>query len=198
MRSLDDLEAKGEGGMTSNRGSVPWLQDADLTLYHGDVLACPCGCGETFSPVDSRGRPRAYFSPACSLRVNHRRGGWDGRKHSDETKALISEKASVPKPWLRGERNGMSGRTGASNPNWKGGATPERQALYASTEWREVARAVKRRDGGCVDCGSAAELHVHHVLSFAEYPELRLEPTNLQTLCRSCHYEKHKGGGANQ
>ena len=25
--------------MTSNRGSTPWLQDPDVTLYHGDVLA---------------------------------------------------------------------------------------------------------------------------------------------------------------
>ncbi|MBA2633462.1 MAG: HNH endonuclease [Chloroflexi bacterium] len=88
----------------------------------------------------------------------------------------------------------MSGRTGASNPNWKGGVSPERQRLYASAEWREVVRAVKRRDGGCVECGSAAELHVHHIESFAEFPSLRLHPLNLETLCRPCHYEKHRKG----
>jgi len=141
----------------------PWLTDADVTLYHGDVLTvlreCPCGCGETFAPTGSR----------------------------------------VPKPWLRGKRNGMSGRTGASNPNWKGGTTPERQALYASSEWRRVCREVKHRDGGCAECGSAADLHVHHIRSFAEFPALRLDPANLQTLCRPCHHAKHrKGGEANQ
>lgn len=93
----------------------------------------------------------------------------------------------------------MSGRTGESNPNWKGGVAPERQRLYASGEWRELVRVVKRRDGGCVVCHSGADLHVHHIRSFAEYPDLRMEPTNLETLCRRCHYEKHKrGGGADE
>jgi tRNA G10 N-methylase Trm11 len=33
-------------------------------------MKCPCGCGKTFAPIGSRGRPRSYFSPACSLRVH--------------------------------------------------------------------------------------------------------------------------------
>jgi 5-methylcytosine-specific restriction endonuclease McrA len=86
----------------------------------------------------------------------------------------------------------MAGRTGALNPNWKGGVTPDRQALYASGEWRKVAREVKRRDGGCVRCNAVGDLHVHHVLSFAEHPELRLDPTNLLTLCRRCHIDEHR------
>lgn len=162
-------------------------------------LACPCGCGETFASTGSRGRPRRYFSPACSLRVNRVSGGGEGRRHSPETRAVLSQKATRPKPWLRGERNGMAGRTGDANPNWKGGVSPERQRLYSSGEWHEVVRAVKRRDGGCVECGSSRELHVHHIASFAEHPALRLDPLNLETLCRPCHYDKHRGGGgANQ
>ena len=35
-----------------------------------------------------------------------------------------------------------------------------------------------------------ADLHVHHVRSFAEYPELRLVPDNLVTLCREHHHDR--------
>jgi 5-methylcytosine-specific restriction endonuclease McrA len=88
----------------------------------------------------------------------------------------------------------MAGRTGSTNPNWKGGVTPERQALYASAEWRRVARAVRKRDGGCVECGQRTDLHVHHIKSFAEHPDLRLDPDNLVTLCRAHHHDKHRKG----
>jgi len=36
---------------------------------------------------------------------------FQGKTHSPETRKRLSEKASIPKPYLRGERNGMSGRT---------------------------------------------------------------------------------------
>lgn len=162
-------------------------------------LTCACGCGTAIVSPDAKGRPRR-FARGHNLRVDHplHRTGvtnwWTGRSHSDETRAEIAKKARRPKPWLRGERNGMAGRTGSSNPNWRGGVTPERQRLYASGEWRAVARSVKRRDKGCVDCRSIVELHVHHIRSFAEHPELRLDPDNLLTLCRSCHIDRHRKG----
>lgn len=159
------------------------------------TLACACGCGTAVVSPDAKGRPRR-FARGHNLRVKHplegRENWWKGRTHTPETCAAISRAASRPKPWIRGERNGMAGRTGSSNPNWKGGVAPERQRLYASGEWRAIVREVKRRDGGCVRCHSAADLHVHHVRSFAEYPELRLDPDNLVTLCRLCHVEAHR------
>ena len=65
-----------------------------------------------------------------------------GKKHTEETKKILSEKASRPKPYLRGPHNGMSGRTGISNPNYQGGTSPERQRMYASGLWKEIARNV--------------------------------------------------------
>ena len=165
------------------------------------TVTCPCGCGETFSQVGSRGRERRFFSPACSLRVHRVSGGGDGRRHTTETIAVLSEKASRPKPWLRGERNGMFGRTGPANPNYKDGSSGERQRLYASSEWRALLRSIRKRDGlRCTSCGRAGgELQVHNILPWAEFPDLRFEPSNLITLCRQCHIDEHrKGGGANQ
>lgn len=182
---------------------APYFSDSDLTLYQGDAVdclqPCACGCGELVRNPDARGRPRKYrrghsLRVDASAQADAARRTWTGRKHSDETRAKLSKAASVPKPYLRGARNGMAGRTGASNPNWKGGVSPERQRLYSSYEWREVVRAVKRRDGGCVECHSSHDLHVHHIRSFAEFPSLRLEALNLETLCRPCHYAKHRKG----
>jgi hypothetical protein len=159
------------------------------------TVTCPCGCGRTFDPIGSRGRPRSFFSLACSLRVNRVSGGGEGRRHTLETRTRLSELARRPKPWLCGERNGMAGRTGSSNPNWKGGGTPERQKVYASAEWRKVRRLVRDRAACmCELCGSTDHLHVHHIKGFTEFPTLRLDPDNLMLLCRGCHIDEHRKG----
>lgn len=163
------------------------------------LIECPCGCGEKFSTIGSRGRARSYFSPACSLRVNYRPPDWTGRKHSPETRALLREKASVPKPWIRGEKNGMFGRTGESNPNWKGGTSPERQRLYAGSAWRQLRRKIRLRDRGiCQRCGGNESTHMHHIQPWSTNEELRFDIDNIITLCRECHHDVHrKGGDAN-
>lgn len=163
----------------------PWVSDTDL-------VECPCGCAETFSSTGSRGRRRTYFSAACSLRVNRKSGGGEGRRHSAETRARISVIARGPKPWLRGERNGMAGRTGARNPNWRGGTSPERQRLYAGSAWRQLRRIVIARDEVCVSCGSSTSRHLHHVKPWATYPDLRFDPENVVLLCRPCHHDIHR------
>lgn len=82
-------------------------------------------------------RPRGHNLRGCDnyMAVGGRgwnggqRGRWDGQSlapvipnpfkgkhHSEETRRILSLKASVPKPWLRGSRNGMAGRTGAGLP----------------------------------------------------------------------------------
>lgn len=119
-----------------------------------------------------------------------------GKTHSDETRAILSVKASCPKPYLRGNRNGMSGRTGQSNPNYKDGSSPKRQSLYASGAVKDIIRKVYARDSyRCVRCGAEKSkpksLHAHHIKSWAGNPELRFELSNFVTLCRDCHSWVH-------
>ena len=84
----------------------------------------------------------------------------------------------------------MYGKTGEANPNWKGGVTPERQALYSSLEWAEVVKVVWARDKAiCQRCGEPGK-HIHHIVSFA-VPELRADADNLILLCRDCHSWVH-------
>ncbi|MCK4783335.1 MAG: HNH endonuclease [Desulfobacteraceae bacterium] len=56
--------------------------------------------------------------------------------------------------------------------------------------WR---KEVIERDGGkCVDCGSKNNLEAHHIISWAEAPELRTDPENGLTQCVDCHSKKHE------
>jgi len=56
--------------------------------------------------------------------------------------------------------------------------------------WR---KEVIEKDGGkCVDCGSKENLEAHHVIPWAEAPELRTDPENGLTQCVNCHSKNHK------
>ena len=96
------------------------------------------------------------------------------------------------KHWsLRGEANGMHGRTGDKNPRWKGGISPERQSLYSSSLWAEIIIKVwDRDDSKCQKCGheetETQKLHIHHIAPFT-VKELRTDLDNLILLCSTCH-----------
>ena len=121
---------------------------------------------------------------------------WTGRKHSAKSRELMSQAASRPRPWLEGDGNGMYGVRGERHPGWKGGISPERQRIYASSAWKRVRRDVIARDGGtCLRCGVAPNgrraLHLHHVETWESAPERRLDRDNLATMCRACHEWVH-------
>lgn len=67
--------------------------------------------------------------------------------------------------------------------------------FYFSEVWIEVRYFVLRRDGGvCRACGNRGSygnpLHVDHIKPRSKFPELALEPCNLQVLCRACNLGK--------
>jgi hypothetical protein len=141
-------------------------------------------------------RPRGHNVRSGDDRPWEASGWTTGSTHTAESRAKISVGASRPRPWLRGEANGMFGVVQADNPNWRGGISPERQRIYASSAWKAVRREVIIRDGGvCLRCGAipsgARSLHLHHVDSWADAPNRRLDPTNLVSMCRKCHEWTH-------
>lgn len=124
-----------------------------------------------------------------------------GRTHSEETRKILSAKASVPKPYLRGDRNGMYGMVGPLNPRYIDGSSPERQRVYATSEWKAFARKVSRRDRRvCARCQASPQgrksVHIHHILPWAGYPALRMDLSNVVTLCRDCHDWIHSAENA--
>lgn len=124
---------------------------------------------------------------------------WIGRKHTEETKRKMSErsKAEGRVPYDPAVGSYMKGRRGADVHNWKGGVTPQRQALYSSKEWKSVVRKVWRRDNAeCQRCAihrgndAGISFDIHHIVSFA-IVELRAEFDNLVLLCKPCHRWVH-------
>lgn len=67
--------------------------------------------------------------------------------------------------------------------------------FFQSREWLELRYFVLKRDGAvCACCGNAGEpsnpLQVDHIRPRSKYPDLALEPINLQVLCRQCNLGK--------
>lgn len=86
--------------------------------------------------------------------------------------------------------------TGKNNPLWKGGITPENEKIRHSPKFKEWRLAVFERDNyTCQGCGDdkGHNLRAHHILNFAEYPELRFDIDNGITLCNKCHDFQTKG-----
>jgi len=79
------------------------------------------------------------------------------------------------------------------NINWKGGVSKEYKKVRSSVYWKEWREQVFERDNyTCQFCGkSKIELHPHHVLSNADYPEYRFNIKNGTTVCKNCHYLIH-------
>lgn len=79
--------------------------------------------------------------------------------------------------------------SGPNHPGWKGGSGQDDRNRPEVRLWR---KAVFERDGHrCRDCGSAEDLHAHHIKPWVTFPDLRLVLSNGRTLCSRCHSRVH-------
>lgn len=122
-----------------------------------------------------------------------------GRTLPTESRKKISDKCKErgSVPYMVNGQHWLKTVPRDQHPKWKGGITPERQAFYASPEWKRVERLVKKRDKHtCQRCGKVKtrgegqQFDVHHIVSFA-CVKLRAAIDNLVYLCESCHYWVH-------
>lgn len=75
-------------------------------------------------------------------------------------------------------------------------ARPFAKSFYKSKEWQAVRSYVLKRDMYlCKKCGEPAE-EVHHIIHLT--PDnitdisISLNPDNLDSLCKNCHFDEHK------
>jgi len=105
------------------------------------------------------------------------------REWIEENNDKMAEYAALGAPAR--EKNGMKGRTGQDNPNWRGGkhlVDALRKQLRPS--WWTV-RDEERVDE-CYKCGaSECKLDVHHIVPLSAGGTN--DSWNLMTLCESCH-----------
>ncbi len=65
---------------------------------------------------------------------------------------------------------------------------PTSREIRESALYRAFRNSVIKRDNfQCIWCHATNNLEVHHLYSFASFPELRFDIKNCITLCRSCH-----------
>ena len=125
------------------------------------------------------------------------------RKHGIQRRT-VSEARDIKHWGLSGPDNPMWNRFGELNPRWLGGVTAERQAFYASQEWKSACSEVWRRDKAtCQRCGlvhaddPGVPFHIHHITSFS-VKELRAEASNLLLVCEPCHQWIHSRRNVNR
>ncbi len=125
---------------------------------------------------------------------------WKGKKFSEEHRQKLSE-AKKGKSCTNGFQKGTLPWNkdkptpclwGSTNGLWKGGKCSSSLIWRNRVQnrlWRET--CLERDDHKCQTCGNKEKLHVHHIKSWNDYPELRFEISNGQTLCISCHSTLH-------
>lgn len=68
----------------------------------------------------------------------------------------------------------------------------DKQKFRSSQQWKNKRAEILLRDHEkCKICGCCNNLQVHHVYSLDSNPELKLENSNLITLCDRCHHDVH-------
>jgi hypothetical protein len=84
---------------------------------------------------------------------------------------------------------------GPDNANWNG--DPRRKHRIAGyARWAKL--VVSRDEGKCRICGANdIEVQAHHIKSYRDHPELRLEVDNGLTVCAPCHWQIHSKDAAN-
>lgn len=81
---------------------------------------------------------------------------------------------------------------GKDHWNWKGGMIDNRDSAKYK-EWR--IKVYERDNYKCVKCGSKEKLNAHHIKSWKNYPGLRYNVSNGETLCEKCHIKYHQENG---
>lgn len=106
-----------------------------------------------------------------------RKKGW---KLSEESKINIGNAA-------RGRPSHMLGRTGELHHNWKGGISRNVHSL-SEPKYKKWRMNVFTRDKfRCKICKTKIGLQAHHILRWADFPELRYDINNGITLCLAHH-----------
>lgn len=160
-------------------------------------------------------RPSKFCSRSCSRSDEFHH--MFGKKHSKETRSIMSESHKGEKNFMYGRKLSEKTRnkislihknkvvsyetrkklsdnharlSGDDHPNWKGGISCEPYCqIWSDKEYKE---SIKQRDGHkCLnpDCWKTHKtLSIHHI----DYNKKSCGPENLITICRSCNGRANK------
>lgn len=87
------------------------------------------------------------------------------------------------------KQNMSKAKSGKNNPAWKGGVSSERRRIWVTVPYKNFRIEVFERDKwicqSCLKVGGTLE--VHHIKSWKNFPNERLNVSNGITLCEDCH-----------
>lgn len=151
-------------------------------------LVCPQCQQEFVTFLSVATRPGTH---CCSMRCEHQMHPRRPKQrvrlicaHCSAPFDVIPKRANTARYCSRACANAH--QVGENAANYKHGESGARSSSY------RTAIAIRVREEGCCErCGATENLHGHHIKSFAEYPELRNNPSNIEVLCGSCHAAEH-------
>lgn len=103
--------------------------------------------------------------------------GMKNKRHTDFTKKKMS-----------------LGRVGNKNGNWKGGLTLSVRQFRKSKKYQEWRKYFLEKSNGLCsygECNKKAE-DVHHIKTIKQHPELKLDYSNGEALCKDHHKIRHR------
>ncbi len=189
---------------------------------------CECGCGQEVKNRFANGHVSRLMSDATrkklSLAMQGRDAYWMRGDKNVMSDPAVKEKhrlrmvgTRTPETIQKAKETSLQ-RYGVDNysksdefknlirlenhPNWKGGITSERLAYYSRAEWKEIAKAIWKRDAGtCQRCDTHQSekensFNIHHIVDF-ETIKLRDVHDNLVLLCKECHSFVHSKKNVN-
>jgi 5-methylcytosine-specific restriction endonuclease McrA len=165
-----------------NGNDIPWNKGSKMSKETKKKISqskqgqTPWNKGKSWSPKMKEKLSKAHLGnhyPKISE-------GGKGRKATIETRRKMSSQRKGEKHW-----------------NWQGGKSSKSERIRKSIDadlWRG---AVFSRDNyTCQKCeDKGGKLNAHHIMNFAQYPELRFAIDNGITLCKKCHQKFHKKYG---
>lgn len=125
-----------------------------------------------------------------------------GRLVADNFRKTCSEECYINQIKTNQERKDKISQAfqGAKHPNWQGGSSYMEANKFRGSNWQVIRqKIIKRDDFKCIQCGLTREQHyekygrdlsVNHIKPFHQFGgknELANKPSNLETLCDSCH-----------
>lgn len=81
-------------------------------------------------------------------------------------------------------------RQGRKPPGKKKRRGAAREAFERSPEWRALSAEARRLQPWCSYCNEVDGLQADHIKPKSRFPELALDPSNVQVLCWPCNRKK--------
>mgnify|MGYP001585907795 CR=1 FL=1 len=180
------------------KGQIPWNKDKKRPEMSGEL--------HPFYSKKHTEKSKQKIRDTIKKNYPNGRKVWNKNMPMPEaTKKKVSDSkkgkpSNSPTKFKKGQISLRKGKlspetSGNKNGNWKGGVMPLHAKIRGSIEYHLWEESVfSKGNFKCQKCGhnQISKLVAHHILNFAQWPELRFAIDNGILLCFVCHNLFHK------